>query len=296
MRIRSAAVLGAGTMGAQIAAHLANAGVPSLLLDVSLDAARQGLQRAVALKPDPFFSRSTPALIQIGSFDDLGGLRSCDWIIEAVVERLGVKQPLIERVEREASATAIVSSNTSGIPIASIAEGRSPAFRKRWLGTHFFNPPRYLPLLEVIPTADTDPNVLRTVIEFADRRLGKGVVVAKDTPGFIANRLGIYGLMHVFEAHDGRGPDRRGSRRDHRPRDRPSEERYVPDDGSGRDRHPCRGGARSRHEARCRGTAGLRPAARRRTAGRPRLERRQSRARLLSEDASPATSTRSTFR
>jgi 3-hydroxyacyl-CoA dehydrogenase len=200
MRIRSAAVLGAGTMGAQIAAHLANAGVPSLLLDVSLDAARQGLQRAVALKPDPFFTRSTPALIQIGSFDDLGGLRSCDWIIEAVVERLDVKQPLIERVEREASATAIVSSNTSGIPIASIAEGRSPAFRKRWLGTHFFNPPRYLPLLEVIPTADTDPDVLRTVIEFADRRLGKGVVVAKDTPGFIANRLGIYGLMHVFEA------------------------------------------------------------------------------------------------
>ena len=205
MRIRSAAVLGAGTMGAQIAAHLANAGVPSLLLDVSLDAARQGLKRAQALKPDPFFTRSTAALIRTGSFDDLTGLRSCDWIVEAVVERLDIKQSLIERVEREASATAIVSSNTSGIPIARIAEGRSDAFRKRWLGTHFFNPPRYLPLLEVIPTADTDAAVLRTVIEFADRRLGKGVVVAKDTPGFIANRLGIYGLMQVFKAMEAAG-------------------------------------------------------------------------------------------
>ena len=204
-RIRSAAVLGAGTMGAQIAAHLANAGVPSLLLDVSLDAARQGLKRAQALKPDPFFTRSTAALIRTGSFDDLTGLRSCDWIVEAVVERLDIKQALIERVEREASATAIVSSNTSGIPIARIAEGRSDAFRKRWLGTHFFNPPRYLPLLEVIPTADTDAAVLRTVIEFADRRLGKGVVVAKDTPGFIANRLGIYGLMQVFKAMEAAG-------------------------------------------------------------------------------------------
>jgi 3-hydroxyacyl-CoA dehydrogenase len=205
MRIRSAAVLGAGTMGAQIAAHLANAGLPSLLLDVSLDAARQGLKRAQALKPDPFFTRSTPALIQTGSLDDLSVLRSCDWIIEAVVERLDVKQALIERVEHEAPATAIVSSNTSGIPISRIAEGRSAAFRKRWLGTHFFNPPRYLPLLEVIPTTDTDAVALQTVIEFADRRLGKGVVVAKDTPGFIANRLGIYGLMHVFKAMEAAG-------------------------------------------------------------------------------------------
>jgi 3-hydroxyacyl-CoA dehydrogenase len=205
MRIRSAAVLGAGTMGAQIAAHLANAGLPSLLLDVSLDAARQGLKRAQALKPDPFFTKSTASLIRTGSLDDLTGLRSCDWIIEAVVERLDVKQALIERVEREASATAIVSSNTSGIPISRIADGRSDAFKKRWLGTHFFNPPRYLPLLEVIPTADTDADVLRTVTEFADRRLGKGVVVAKDTPGFIANRLGIYGLMQVFKAMEASG-------------------------------------------------------------------------------------------
>jgi 3-hydroxyacyl-CoA dehydrogenase len=200
MRIRRAAVLGAGTMGAQIAAHLANAGVPTLLLDVTLDAARQGLERAMALKPDPFFTRATHTLIDLGSFDDLSGLRSCDWIIEAVVERIDVKQTLAERLERESSPSAIVSSNTSGIPLARIAEGRSAAFKKRWLGTHFFNPPRYLPLLEVIPTADTDAGVLETVVEFADRRLGKGVVIARDTPGFIANRLGIYGLMQVFKA------------------------------------------------------------------------------------------------
>lgn len=205
MRIRTAAVLGAGNMGAQIAAHLANAGVPSLLLDVNLETAKQGLKRARALKPDPFFTRDTHALVRPGSFDDLSGLRTCDWIVEAIVERLDVKQGLIERVEREASPSAIVSSNTSGIPISRIAEGRSAAFRKRWLGTHFFNPPRYLSLLEVIPTADTDSEVLRTVIDFADRRLGKGVIVAKDAPGFIANRLGIYGLMQVFKAMSAAG-------------------------------------------------------------------------------------------
>ena len=190
MRIRRAGVLGAGTMGAQIAAHLANAGVPTLLLDVTLDAARQGLERARALKPDPFFTKTTHTLIELGSLDDLSGLGDCDWVIEAVVERL----------ERAAAPRAIVSSNTSGIPIARIADGRGQAFKKRWLGTHFFNPPRYLPLLEVIPTTDTDPDVIETVKGFADRRLGKGVVIAKDTPGFIANRLGIYGLMQVFKA------------------------------------------------------------------------------------------------
>jgi 3-hydroxyacyl-CoA dehydrogenase len=198
--IRTAAVLGAGTMGAQIAAHLANAGVPTLLLDVSADLARQGLERAKALKPDPFFTHETPALITTGSFDDLAPVRTCDWIVEAVVEQLPIKKALLERVEMHASATALVSSNTSGIPIAAIAEGRSPAFRKRWLGTHFFNPPRYLQLLEVIPTEDTERNVVDTIVRFAGLRLGKGVVVAKDTPGFIANRIGLYGLMQVFRA------------------------------------------------------------------------------------------------
>src|SRR5215211_4036366 len=174
MRIRKAAVLGAGTMGAQIAAHLANGGVPVLLLDLTVDVAREGLERARALRPDPFFTKTTHTLIELGSLGDLSGLRSCDWIVEAVVERLEVKQSLAERIERDAAPSAIVSSNTSGIPLSRIAEGRGAGFKKRWLGTHFFNPPRYLPLLEIIPTGDTDAEVVRTIVEFADRRLGKG--------------------------------------------------------------------------------------------------------------------------
>jgi 3-hydroxyacyl-CoA dehydrogenase len=203
--IRTAAVLGAGTMGSQIAAHLANAGVPTLLLDIDAATARQGLERARALKPDPFFTKDTHKLIELGSFEDLGGLKTRDWVIEAVVERLDIKQALLARVETHISDRAIVSSNTSGIPIAAIACGRIASFRERWLGTHFFNPPRYLSLLEVIPTADTRSEVLNTIIRFADRRLGKGVVVAKDTPGFIANRIGMYGLMLIFRAMAERG-------------------------------------------------------------------------------------------
>ena len=149
--IRTAAVLGAGTMGAQIAAHLANAGLPTLLLDVTAEAAAQGLTRARGLKPDPFFTKDTATLIRTGSLDDLSGLRGCDWVIEAVIERLDVKRALVERVERATGDSTIVSSNTSGIPLASIAEGRTAGFRQRWLGTHFFNPPRYLALLEVMP-------------------------------------------------------------------------------------------------------------------------------------------------
>ena len=199
-RIRRAAVLGAGTMGAQIAAHLANAGVPTLLLDVTTEAAVQGLARARTLKPDPFHTRDTHTLIRTGSLEDLSGLRDCDWVIEAIVERLDIKQELIGRVEQSTSDSTIVSSNTSGIPITRIAEGRTPGFRRRWLGTHFFNPPRYLALLELIATAETDPAVVRTIADFADRRLGKGVVLAKDSPGFIANRIGIFGLVQTFKA------------------------------------------------------------------------------------------------
>jgi 3-hydroxyacyl-CoA dehydrogenase len=199
--IREAAVLGAGTMGAQIAAHFANAGVPSLLLDVTRDAAREGLERAKALKPDPFFTPTTHTLVRTGGFDeDLSSIAQCDWIIEAVVERLDVKQSLFARVESHRRKDAIVSSNTSGIPIAALAEGRSESFRRHFLGTHFFNPPRYLRLLEVIPTPDTDPAVVEMMTAFADRRLGKGVVVARDTPNFIANHLGLYGVMQIFRA------------------------------------------------------------------------------------------------
>jgi 3-hydroxyacyl-CoA dehydrogenase len=199
--LKSASVLGAGTMGAQVAAHLANGGVETLLLDVTREVARDGLERARGLRPDPFFTPSTHTLIRTGGFDeDLGAVSESDWIIEAVVERLDVKQSLFERLEPYRRASAIVSSNTSGIPISALAEGRSEGFRRHFLGTHFFNPPRYLRLLEVVPTPDTDPAVVDTIAAFAERRLGKGVVIAKDTPNFIANHLGLYGLMLVFRA------------------------------------------------------------------------------------------------
>ena len=191
-------------MGAQIAAHFANAGVPALLLDVTREAARDGLERARRLKPDPFFTPDTTALIHTGSFDeDLAGVGRCDWILEAVVERLDVKAALFARLEPLRRADAIVSSNTSGIPIAALAEGRSDGFRRHFLGTHFFNPPRYLKLLEIIPTAETDPAIVEFVTGFAERRLGKGVVVAKDTPNFIANHIGLFGVMQIFRAMAG---------------------------------------------------------------------------------------------
>ena len=204
MRFRSAAVVGAGTMGAQIAAHLANAGLPTLLLDVDSTTAAEGLKRARQLKPDPFYTPEAVNLVRTGALDDeLRSLERCDWIVEVVVERLDVKQSLFEKLERHRGPHTIVSSNTSGIPIAALAEGRSEEFRRHFLGTHFFNPPRYLRLLEVIPTADTDPAVVAALRSFADRRLGKGVVIAKDTPNFIANRIGLFGVMQIFRAMDG---------------------------------------------------------------------------------------------
>jgi 3-hydroxyacyl-CoA dehydrogenase len=199
--MRSVAILGAGTMGAQIAAHFANAGVPVLLLDLTAEAARDGLKRAQSLKPDPFFTSESPAWIATGSFDaDLARVADADWIMEAVVEQLDVKRALLERVDKVRRQETIVSSNTSGIPIAMLAEGRSDGFRKHWLGTHFFNPPRYLHLVEVVPTAETDPAIVDRVSHFADHRLGKGVVVAKDRPNFIGNHLALYGVMLTLTA------------------------------------------------------------------------------------------------
>src|ERR1044071_3731763 len=201
MQINSVTVLGAGTMGAQIALHCANAGIPALLLDLTADVAKQGLEKARKLKPDPQFTPDVHKLVTIGGFDtNLDQIAKTDWIMEAVVERLDIKQQLLAKVDEKRRPGSIVSSNTSGIPIASLAEGRSDDFRKHWLGTHFFNPPRYLRLLEVIPTADTDPAVGDRVSEFADLRLGKGVVVAKDTPNFIANHLGVYGVVQILRA------------------------------------------------------------------------------------------------
>ena len=199
--VSSVAVLGAGTMGAQIAAHFANVGVPVLLLDLTSDIAREGLKRATALKPEPFFTRDAANLIVTGGFDThFEQLKGADWILEAVVEQLDIKRSLVERVDRARRPGSIVSSNTSGIPIAALAEGRSDDFRRHWLGTHFFNPPRYLQLLEIIPTAETDPVVTSKVSWYANHRLGKGVVVAKDKPNFIGNHIGIYGVMLVLRA------------------------------------------------------------------------------------------------
>ena len=194
MPIRSAAVLGAGTMGAQIAAHFANAGVPALLLDLTRGRRARRPEARAALKPDPFFTPTPPALdhAPAASTTTCRALADVDWIIEAVVEQLDVKQCAARTRRRGTGGRARSSrSNTSGIPIAALAEGRSDDFRRHWLGTHFFNPPRYLHLLELIPTADTDPAVVERVTQFADHRLGKGVVVAKDTPNFIANHIGL---------------------------------------------------------------------------------------------------------
>jgi len=175
-------------MGAQIAAHLANAGVPALLLDLTADAAAQGLKRARSLKPDPFFTNDAASLVTVGGFDDaIERLREVDWIVEAVVEQIAIKRPLFERVDAHRRPGSIVSTNTSGIPVRTIADGRSADFRRHFLGTHFFNPPRYLHLVELIPTRDTEPFVVEEMTEFLEVRLGKGIVVAKDSPNFIAN-------------------------------------------------------------------------------------------------------------
>jgi 3-hydroxyacyl-CoA dehydrogenase len=198
--INSVTVLGAGTMGAQIALHCANAGVPALLLDMTPDLAKQGLEKARKLKPDPQFTPDAYKLVSTGGFDtDLDRIAKTDWIMEAVVERLDIKQQLLARVDEKRRQGSIVSSNTSGIPIAALAEGRSDDFRRHWLGTHFFNPPRYLRLLEIIPTAATDPAVVAAITRFGDHTLGKGVVVAKDTPNFIANHIALYGVARTLE-------------------------------------------------------------------------------------------------
>jgi 3-hydroxyacyl-CoA dehydrogenase len=206
--IRRVAVLGAGTMGAAIAAHAANAGLAVDLLDiVPAEAAsdraardqivRRGFERMQAARPAALASPSLASRISLGNFeDDFDRVGHADWVIEAIVEQLEPKQELAARIEKVARPEAVVSSNTSGIPLASIAEGRSEEFRRRFLGTHFFNPPRYLKLVELIPTVDTDPGVLEAMRAFVEGVLGKGAVVAKDTPNFIANRLGSFAGMH----------------------------------------------------------------------------------------------------
>jgi len=187
-------------MGSRIAAHFANAGIPSLLLDIVLPhernrnaAALKGIEAAEKQKPGGFFTDAAIALVKPGNFeDDLNEIASCDWVIEAVTENLGIKRDLWQRVDAVRKRDAILSTNTSGIPLKKISEGFSHEFRRHFLGTHFFNPPRYLHLMEMIPGPETDPAVMQFVHDFADRRLGKGVVPCKDTPNFIANRIGSF--------------------------------------------------------------------------------------------------------
>lgn len=215
--IRSAAVLGSGVMGSSIAAHLANVGIPSVLLDIvptkltddeqikglSLDdeAVRNrmtnlALKKLLKQKPAPLTKKENLKLITPGNLeDDLDKLANVDWIIEVVVENLDVKKKVFEKVDQYRQHGTIVSSNTSGISVNAMIEGRSDDFKKHFLGTHFFNPPRYLKLLEVIPTKETDHSVIKYMKTFGEEKLGKGVVITKDTPNFIANRIGTYGLQ-----------------------------------------------------------------------------------------------------
>jgi 3-hydroxyacyl-CoA dehydrogenase len=257
--IRSAAVLGAGTMGAAIAAHLANVGIPSFLLDIvpsklsddeqkrglSLSdpvvrnrIARQGMERCLKARPANLYHPDLARAITVGNFEDnFDWVGKADWVIEAVVERLEIKRPLMARIDEVRQPQAIISTNTSGIPVGTVAEGRSAGFRSHFLGTHFFNPPRYLQLLELIPTGDTEAELVAFLQRFCEDRLGKGVVVCKDTPNFIANRiLSVAGSIGInFALAQGH---RRGGRRPHRPCHRPPQDRHVSSQRPGRDRRP----------------------------------------------------------
>ncbi len=208
--VRKAAVLGAGTMGSRIAAHLANAGVDCLLLDLpsagaETPAARNSLvenamQGLLKSRPPALFTEATLRRIEAGNLeDDLARIAEADWIIEAVVENFDAKRALLDKVDRLRKHGTLISSNTSGLPIGRLAEGMSDDFRRHWLGTHFFNPPRHMRLVEIIPTPETDPGIVRFVSDFCDRRLGKVVVYANDRPNFIANRLFLFSVMHSIK-------------------------------------------------------------------------------------------------
>jgi 3-hydroxyacyl-CoA dehydrogenase len=203
--IQQAAVLGAGTMGVRIAAHLANAGIPVVLLDLAGDPAKGGVAGAALealsrAKPAAFYDPANIKLIQPGTFDhDLARLSKCDWVIEAVTENLAIKQELLAKITPFLKPGAILTTNTSGLPVASIASQLPSELRRSWFGTHFFNPPRYMRLLEVISTPESDPAAIAAIADFADRRLGKTVVYARDTPNFIANRIGVYVMTQAIE-------------------------------------------------------------------------------------------------
>jgi 3-hydroxyacyl-CoA dehydrogenase len=227
MPIRKAAVLGAGVMGSAIAAHLANAGIPSLLLDivplepteeekkkgqdlahppVRSRLAREGIEKALKASPAAFGHRDRAALVTPGNLeDDLPRLAGVDWVVEAVVERLDVKTALFAKLAPHLKAGALLTTNTSGLSVNAMAQTLPEALRPRFFGTHFFNPPRYMHLMELVPAATTDPEALRAFARFAEDRLGKGVVFAKDTPNFIANRVGVFSMLYTLRAMEQHG-------------------------------------------------------------------------------------------
>ena len=210
--IKKIAVLGSGVMGSRIACHFAGIGLPVLLLDMVPKGAEEStypaernrlvneaLQAAIKSNPSPVFTKEVVKRITTGNFDDqLKDIASCDWIIEVVVERLDIKQLIYSKVEQYRKPGTLITSNTSGIPIHMLCEGRSDDFKKHFCGTHFFNPPRYLRLLEIIPTPYTDPAIIDFLLAYGDLYLGKTTVLCKDTPAFIANRIGVFSIMSIF--------------------------------------------------------------------------------------------------
>lgn len=210
--IKKVAVLGSGVMGSRIACHFAGTGVQVLLLDIVPNEAKESnnkslrnkivndsLQAAIKSNPSPVYTKDAIKKITTGNFDDnLKDISTYDLIIEVVVERLDIKRSLYEKVEQFRKPGTLITSNTSGIPIHLLSEGRSEDFKKHFCGTHFFNPPRYLRLLEIIPTPDTDPSIVDFLMNYGDLYLGKTTVLAKDTPAFIANRIGVFGIMAIF--------------------------------------------------------------------------------------------------
>ena len=211
--IKKVAVLGSGVMGSRIACHFAGIGVKVLLLDIPANATDENpkadrnkivndaLTTAIKTNPSPVFTKEVVKHIATGNFDDnLKDIAGCDWIIEVVIERLDIKQGLYERVEQFRKAGTFITSNTSGIPIHLLSQGRSEDFKAHFCGTHFFNPPRYLRLLEIIPTPDTKQEVIDFLMHYGDLFLGKTTVLCKDTPAFIANRIGVFSIMAIFNA------------------------------------------------------------------------------------------------
>src|SRR5678816_782172 len=214
--IKKVAILGSGVMGSRIACHFAGIGVQVLLLDIVPKEASESkdkklrnkivndsLQAAIKSNPSPLFHKDVVKKITTGNFDDdIKDIAAYDWIIEVVIERLDIKKSVYGRVEQFRKPGTLITSNTSGIPIHMLSEGTSDDFKKNFCGTHFFNPPRYLRLLEIIPTPDTDKSVVDFLMHYGDLYLGKTTVLCKDTPAFIANRIGVYGIMSLFKLVD----------------------------------------------------------------------------------------------